>query len=146
MRRLRLYREAQTFPFQYALRLVAEDLRDRGLVEFKRLRKDGALGQAIVQAIQRGLKYSYLDRPKRGTIRAVVSDPKDYDDADWQTIVDTALGDRVFDTEDQAVREAAEWARENCGLNFARLRNDGVIARSIVKAMRKASEQREKTA
>jgi hypothetical protein len=45
--------------------------------------------------------------------------------------------------EDGALRAAAEWARENLGLEFSRLREDGVILRSLRTSLEEAVRRRE---
>jgi type I restriction enzyme, S subunit len=123
------------YPWAMAVKAVAEDLRERSLADFKRFRKDGPLGHAIHKAMNLAAKYDYLDRPKRGHIRAIQPDPKLYSEEDWQNIASQALRGLEYESEEQGIRHCAEWARENCGLEFNRLRKDGVIWRGIAQAI-----------
>lgn len=109
-----------------AIRTVADELRSLDLARFKRLRQDGPLYGAIAAAIERGVREGNFDRPRRGCVRAVLSDPKEYTDEVWQQCLLAVIEDEPAEIED-TLRAAAEWARETMGLEFARLREDGVI-------------------
>jgi len=113
-----------------AIRNAAQILRDRGLARFQRLREGGPLYEVIATALDRGVREGSFDRPKRGHVRAILPDAKGYSAKDWKLCVLRSLdGDAV--PEEEALRNAAEWARENLGLGFARLRKDGVILRGL---------------
>jgi hypothetical protein len=120
-----------------AVRTVAAALRDQGLVHFKKLRADGALYAAIHKAINAAVRAGYLDRPRRGHVRAVEPSARDYTTDDWRTALLAVLDGQPVDR-DQAILQAAEWARDNMGLAFQRLRSDGVIASGIRSAIRSA--------
>ncbi len=123
------------FPWRVAIKSIADDLRERGLADFQRFRKDGPLGQAIHKAMNLAAKYGYLDRPKRGWVRAVQPDAKLYTGEDWKAISTQALRDVEFDNDEHAIRLCAEWARENCGLEFKRLRRSGSIWNGLADAL-----------
>lgn len=109
-----------------AIRDVAEELRSIDFARFKRLRKDGPLYGAIAAAIERGVREGRFDRPRRGCVRAVLSDPRNYNDEDWRWCLLEVVGAEPVDI-DTALRAAAEKAREALGLEYVRLREDGVI-------------------
>jgi hypothetical protein len=125
------------FPREEAITIIAQTLRDQSLADYKRLRKDGALWTEIDTAVTAAHKQHRIDKPKRGHIRAVIADAKDYTDAQWRIVVENALSDMKFENENQAIRHAAEWAKENCGLEFERLRRGGGIAGRLFTAIKK---------
>jgi hypothetical protein len=117
-----------------AIRTAAQILRDRGLVQFQRLREGGPLHAAIAAAVDRGIREGSFDRPKRGLVRALLPDAKDYTAKEWTLCLLQSLDGQPVPQED-ALRNAAEWARETLGLAFARLREDGVILRGLKAAL-----------
>jgi hypothetical protein len=120
-----------------AIRTAAQSLRDQGLAQFQRLREGGPLYEAIAAALDRGVREGSFDRPKRGHIRAVLPDAKGYTSKEWKLCLLQSLdGEPV--PQDDALRIAAEWARETLGLDFARLREDGVILTGLSTALEEA--------
>lgn len=120
-----------------AVCVAAESLRDLGIARFQRLRQGGPLYQAIEASIARGLRTGDFDRPKRGHVRAVLRDPRDYTPETWSLCLLKSF-DHHEAEESEALRNAAEWARENLGLEYARLRGDGIILQGLRKALRQA--------
>jgi type I restriction enzyme, S subunit len=117
-----------------AVRTVAHYLREKGLAAFQRLRHGGRLYEAIAAGIERGVREGSFDRPKRGFIRALLADPRDYTGEEWRQCILESL-DHETVPEREALRTAAEWARENMGLKFLRLREDGTILRGLRAAL-----------
>ncbi len=117
-----------------AIRTAAEGLRDQGFAQFKRLRQGGPLYGAIAAAIEKGVREGWLDRPRRGSVRAVLADPKEYAIEDWQRCLLAVVGAEPIDV-DTALRAAAEKAREAMGLEYVRLREDGVILTGLREAL-----------
>lgn len=117
-----------------AIRRVADHLRQTGRVRFERLRSDGALYSEVLAAIDSAAKAGHLDRPQRGYVRACKPDPTTYSPDDWHHALISILGRDPADRDD-AIRSAAEWARNNLGLEFARLRSDGCIVLGIRSAI-----------
>jgi hypothetical protein len=109
-----------------AVRRAAESLRQSRLGSFEKLRSDSPLIVAIEAALQEGLREGAFDRIRRGTVRAVLYDPKDYTPEDWQRCLLAVLGPEPAGI-DETLRAAAEWARDNLGLQYARLRTGGII-------------------
>lgn len=120
-----------------AIRTAAQILRDRGLVQFQRLREGGPLHAAIAAAVDRGLRQGSFDRPKRGLVRALLPDAKDYTATEWNLCLLQSLDGQPVPQE-EALRNAAEWAQETLGLSFSRLREDGVILRGLKAALDEA--------
>ena len=117
-------------PRDEAITTVAQALREAGAVEYARLRRDGALWATIDACIESGLKAGYIDRPRRGYVRAISVHPDSYEPQDWERALKAVMGNEPMD-KDQVIRAAAEWARENMGLEFSRLRRDGKIYQNI---------------
>jgi type I restriction enzyme S subunit len=123
-----------------AVRTLAEHLRTKGLVEFTRLRADGPLYTQLLAAIEAAAKSGELDRPRRGHVRAIKLDANAYAPDDWRQVLLASLGHDPTHQED-AVRQAAEWARDNLGLEFTRIRADGHIATGLRSAITSAIRQ-----
>ncbi len=123
-----------------AVRKLADHLRQLGRLEFQHLRADGPLYAQLLATIEAAVKAGYLDRPHRGQVRAFKLDPTTYTADDWCHVLVASLGPDPIHQED-AVRQAAEWARDNLGLEFARLRSDGHIATGLRTAITSAIRQ-----
>jgi len=120
-----------------AIRHAADKLRDQGKVQFKRLRSGGQLYEAINGALKRAVRNGYFDRPRRGMVRAILTDAKDYERDDWRRCLLAVLDSDAVDRDD-ALRAAADWAAENMDLEFNRLRSDGVIMKGLKSALNSA--------
>lgn len=120
-----------------AIRDAASALRDDGAVDFQRLRRDGPLYQSLEQALDSALAANLLDEPVPGEVRAVLPDARAYTPDDWRHTLLSCLGDEPAERED-AIEAAAIWAAENMGLEFQRLRRDGVIVKGLKSALRAA--------
>jgi type I restriction enzyme S subunit len=120
-----------------AVRRVADHLRQAGYIRFERLRTDGPLFGQLIDAIESAVKAGRLDRPKRGHVRACKTDATAYTADDWRHALVASLGIEPTDR-DEAIRAAAEWARDNLGLEFTRLRGDGHIVEGLRSALNSA--------
>jgi hypothetical protein len=78
-----------------------------------------------------------FDRPKRGYVRTVLGDPQDYSLETWSFCLLESFDHHTVEKGD-ALRTAAEWARENLGLEYMRLREDGVILCGLRAALEQA--------
>lgn len=125
-----------------AIRTIAEHLREAGLVEFQRLRSGSGLHAQIDDAIEAAIAAGRLDRPKFGYVRACKADAQDYSSDDWRAVLVASLGPEPTLRED-AIRSAAEWAREHTGLAFVRLRSDGHIVEGLRSAINSAIRRNE---
>jgi hypothetical protein len=123
--------------FDTAIRMAADHLRRTGAADYQRLRSGGDIYNAIESAITHGVRQGRFDRPRRGRVRAILPDPKDYDREKWRTCLLHALDGESTDR-DEALRAAADWAAENMGLVFSRLRSDGVIMEGLRSALNSA--------
>lgn len=117
-----------------AVRRVAEHLRVAGRVAFHRLRSDGSLYARVLAAVESAVKAGHLDRPRRGLVRACKADATAYALDDWRQALLASLGGEPTDRDD-TLRVAADWARENMGLAFERLRVDGHILLGLRSAL-----------
>ncbi len=120
-----------------AIRLVADHLRLGGYMRFERLRSDGPLFGQVLSAVEAAVKTGRLDRPKRGYVRACKPDAADFTAEDWRHALLASLSAEPSDR-DEALRAAAEWARDHLGLAFERLRADGQIAEGLRSAINSA--------
>lgn len=120
-----------------AIRAVADHLRAAGRVDFQRLRADGPLYTQLAAALDLAVKAGHLDRPRRGAVRACRPDPADYTPDDWRAALLAVLTPTPTD-QDAALRAAADWARDTCGLAFERLRSDGHILTALRAALTSA--------
>jgi type I restriction enzyme S subunit len=120
-----------------AVRTAAQFLRDQGIASFRRLRQGGSLWEAVASAIDRGAREGSFDRPRRGHVRALLLDARTYTPEIWRRCLLDSL-DHAAIEEDQALRDAADRARESLGLEFERLREDGVILRGLRAALQEA--------
>jgi len=71
-----------------------------------------------------------LDSPRRGYLRALLPDARSYSPELWRHCL-LASPDHEAIEEQEALRMAAELARESHELAFERLREDGVILRGL---------------
>ncbi|MBL8624422.1 MAG: restriction endonuclease subunit S [Myxococcales bacterium] len=120
-----------------AVRRLADHLREAGQIIFQRLHADGPLYTQLNDAIDAAVKAGLLDRPKRGQVRACKPDATAYTADDWRHALLAVLSPSPTDRDD-AIRAAAEWARDNCGLAFTRLRADGHIVTGLRSALNSA--------
>ena len=129
-------------PRDTAIREAASALRDDGTVRFLRLRRDGPLYRAIDAAVDAGLASGVLDAPVAGEVRAVVRKARDYTLEHWRRALLACLGDETVER-GEATEASAYWAAENMGLEFKRLRKDGVIVKGLTSAIRSALKRGE---
>jgi hypothetical protein len=120
-----------------AVRALGTELREAGHVAYQRLHSDGPLYALLEEIIERCVKEGTIDRPRRGWVRAILPDANEYSRDRWRLCLLTAVTSEPVDR-DQAVRAAAEWAREQMGLAFERLREGGAIDKGLRSAMNSA--------
>lgn len=114
-----------------AIRFFATSCREFGFAAFQRLRRESALYKQIDRVITHGLRENEFDSPQRGTIRAITDE---LNDDDWRHCVLESLGDEEWER-DALYRESAEFAAEHYGLEFKRLRSDGIIIAAVKSAI-----------
>ncbi len=120
-----------------AIRQAASALRDAGTVDYRRLRRDGPLYRSLDAAVDAAVDAGLLDEPSAGEVRAVLENARDYTPAHWRQVLLACLGDDAVERAD-AVEASAYWAAENMGLQFQRLRRDGLIFRGLEAALDEA--------
>jgi len=120
-----------------AVRTLSSKLREVGHVAYQRLHSDGPLYALLEEIIERCVKEGTIDRPRRGWVRAILSDASAYSRDRWRLCLLSVVTSEPVDR-DQAVRAAAEWAREQMGLAFERLREGGTIDKGLRSAMNSA--------
>jgi hypothetical protein len=125
-----------------AIHAAADSLKFLGLADFEELKRGGDLYGALERALDAGIKLGRFDRPKRGQIRAIRPDPKDYTQDDWKLCLSNVL-DHEPTARDAALRFAAYWAASHMGLTFSRLREGGPILAGLDAALRGAIEHGE---
>jgi hypothetical protein len=131
-----------TLDKEEAIRRVASALAELGLADAETAAEPGPVRTAIERALEAGIKQGRFDKPKRGQVRAIRTDPKDYSLDDWSLVLRSAL-DREPTARDAALRFAAYWAATNMGLEFSRLREGGTILNGLDAALRSALERGE---
>ena len=120
-----------------AIRHVADHLRESGASHHQRLRRGGGLHTAIEDTLKLGARRGYFDRPRRGHVRALLAGAKEYQRDHWRAALLASLDGEPVERHD-ALRDAADWAAENMGLEFKRLRSDGVIMKGLKSALNSA--------
>jgi hypothetical protein len=109
-----------------------------GLTPDEELDVGGPATRSLIEkAIDAGIKQGRFDKPKRGQVRAVRVDPKEYSSEDWTLCLTNALDREPIDRE-AALRFAAYWAASNMGLGFARLQRGGAILTGLDAALETA--------
>jgi hypothetical protein len=131
-----------TLEKEAAIQVAADSLQFLGLADFEELHRGDELYTAIERALDAGLKLGRFDRPKRGQIRAIRPDAKDYTPDDWKLCLSNVL-DHEPTARDAALRFAAYWAASHMGLTFSRLREGGPILAGLGSALRGAIERGE---
>ena len=117
-----------------AIRSAAAALRDAGTVEYRRLRRDGPLYRSLDAAVNAAIAADLLDEPTSTEVRAVLKNARDYALEHWRRVVLSCIGEELVDRT-EAIEASAYWAAENMGLEFQRLRRDGVIVRGLEAAI-----------
>lgn len=121
-----------------AVRKLAVELKGAGHVSFQRLHQDGPLYSMLEDIIERAIKdHAIMDRPRRGWVRAILPDANDYRRERWRTCLLAVITDEPVDR-DQAVRLAAQWAKDQMGLTYERIREGGLIDKGLRSAMNSA--------
>jgi hypothetical protein len=123
-----------------AVRTAADYLREAGQADFRRLDSSGPLYAAVLDAIERGVRFGCVARPRRGFVRAVLPWAQYYDNWLWQTCV-LAVLEEVPMSRDDVIRRAAAWAVENVGLAHQRLRKGGKVDQGLRRALTRVIRQ-----
>ncbi len=119
---------------EQAIRQAADRFKETGVVSFQRLRSDGPLYHEIQKAIEAGIRRGLIDRPKRGQVRAILSEAGAYTQDHWRRCLLHVL-DGVPTDRDEVIHVAAVWAQYHMGLQFKRLRRGGLIDKGLRSAI-----------
>jgi hypothetical protein len=119
-----------------AIRLAAERMREHGQLDYQRLRINGEIYSAISKVIEFGVRTGDFDRPRRGEVRAVLASPDDFTGDDWINALLSAMPRNEPMSRESVVRTVAVWAKQNIGLEYARLRPKGRIDGGVRNAIR----------
>lgn len=85
-----------------------------------------ALYRLMRKAFDTAINYQFIDTPKDGFLRAVLTTPEDYEFDDWRKSIINSMGDDPMERE-RVIQTAVEWARESLGLQLPRLTKGGEI-------------------
>jgi hypothetical protein len=96
--------------------------------------------QVIDQILDAGVEQGRFDKPKRGQVRAIRPDPREYSSDDWIMCLTNALDQSPTERE-AALRFAAYWAASNTGLAFSRLQRGGAILGGLDAALELALQR-----
>jgi hypothetical protein len=113
---------------------VVEALVALGLAAEEDAGEGSKVRAAVDRAIEAAFKQGRFDKPKRGQVRAILTDPKEYAPEDWMVCLTNALDHEPTERE-AALRFAAYWAASNTGLVFARLQRGGAILTGLENAL-----------
>ena len=128
-------------PRDTAVRTVANQLMRLGLIpSFKKLRQKSALYRHVDNVIRASVRAGRLERPSDEEVRAVLPRARDYTTEHWRLAVLGVLTGELG-LREQIIRDAADWARENMGLQFKRLSSRSAIYRGIDQAIERGIEE-----
>ena len=123
-----------------AVRQVADAFVALGLAGEDAQKRGSAVRQVIEQILDAGVDQGRFDKPKRGWVRAIRPDPRDYSSDDWIMCLTSALDQSPTERE-AALRFAAYWAASNTGLSFSRLQRGGAILGGLDAALELALQR-----
>lgn len=111
-----------------ATKSVVTALKNKGLAAKRQSGKH--LTWTIERTIRTAVEYGYLDEPQEGFVRAIITDVKNYELADWRMCVEKALGERPNRGEDD-IKAVLHWAVKNTGLQLGRVDKRGLAYRRV---------------
>ncbi|MBK9262546.1 MAG: hypothetical protein IPM54_22420 [Polyangiaceae bacterium] len=123
-----------------AIRRIVDALVLLGLADEGAARRGSPVRELIAQVLEAGVEQGRFDHPKRGQIRAIRPDPRDYSSDDWIMCLTSALDESPTERE-AALRFAAYWAASNTGLAFSRLQRGGAILGGLDAALELALQR-----
>jgi hypothetical protein len=123
-----------------AVRRVIDALVALGLASEDSTRRGSPVREVIDRAIEAGVEAKRFDHPKRGQVRAIRPDPREYSSDDWIMCLTSALDESPTERE-AALRFAAYWAASNTGLAFSRLQKGGAILGGLDAALELALQR-----
>lgn len=123
-----------------AVRRIVDAFVLLGLASDDAKKRGSAVRQIIDQILEAGVEQGRFDKPKRGQVRAIRPDPREYSSDDWIMCLTNALDQSPTERE-AALRFAAYWAASNTGLHFSRLQRGGAILGGLDAALELALQR-----
>ena len=99
-------------------------LTDNRMIPDSTAKNPRALDRLMRLGFDTAINYEFLDAPKNGFLRAVLTSPDDYEENDWRRCILNSIGDEPMQRE-RVIRTAVGWARENLGLKLPKLIKGG---------------------
>jgi hypothetical protein len=132
-------------PLAEAIPGLAEALCEKGFVTEETKPEDGVLLGAIERVLAAGVADGEaFDAPEEATVRAILPDPKSLTRDAWRFCLLEALAATPGPTRrDEALKRAAETAREVLGIRYQRLHPNGPIIRGLKSALNGAIRKKE---
>jgi hypothetical protein len=117
--------------------------RDLAVREIEGRAPAGVEGEAVEEALDRAIEEGEIEQPYQDQVWATLRDPKAFRPEHFdlclrETFLDLDLEGQPDDA-DVAIRQAAEWARDNLGIEFKRLFQKGVLYQGLKAALEKMS-------
>lgn len=106
---------------------LAAVLHDTPLVKAHLKSVELSLMELMKEVLDIAEGYGFFDRPSRGHVRAILTDPLNYEPADWRMCLLSSLTEMPVHR-DQIVRDVIAWARENVGLKSRGYRAEITVA------------------
>lgn len=121
-----------------AVRHVASHYCDLGIIPaFKKLHQKSATYRHVETVIRALVRAERADRPEPDNVRAVRPQADSYTEKDWDRALDAVLTTDLV-LREQAVRDAAQWARANLGLQYQRLTVRGAVYQGLDAAIERS--------
>jgi hypothetical protein len=121
-------------PMDQAVRAVARHLLDQFDLGDGSVRAGTELWAKIESAIRDAVRVGCLFHPRRGYVSTFWGDADDYSNDQWEECITAVLDTNYWSRED-LIREAADWARSNHGLEWSRLDERGPIYEGLKAAI-----------
>lgn len=121
-------------PMDQAVRAVARELLYlRGMGDGN-VRAGTELWAEIESVIRDGVRAGYLFHPRRGCVSTHWGVADEYSNEQWEECITAVLDTNYWSRED-LIRQAADWARSNHGLEWSRLDERGPIYEGLKAAI-----------
>jgi hypothetical protein len=125
-----------------AMDLSSRALYEKGLIRSRASSLGTRTGDLLYAAINTAVDYGFLDTPRQGYYRAVLTNPEDYEPKDWRMCLFNSIEDETIGR-DEAVKRAARWARKNVGLQYTDLDQKSIVWKELDKAIDRSIKDKE---
>jgi hypothetical protein len=125
-----------------AISIVAAGLYEKGIIRKRKANLGSTIGDILYEAVKLAVEYDYLESPRPDYYRAVLRDAEDYELEDWRMCLFNAIENESVGRE-EAIRMAAEWAKQNTGLEYSRLGKKSLIWRRLEETIDEAIKNKE---